>query len=60
MVEHKDYKLKPCPFCGGIAQENSNGGCNSFTVFCRECGAKIVDHYGTNNSEVIKQWNRRT
>lgn len=54
-------ELKPCPFCGGIPQTSSDGGCKNFVVFCSTCPAKVVIYKWGEESqqESIKAWNTR-
>ena len=57
-----EYKLKPCPFCGGKAKfvyEMPQG-----TMVCQKCGARVAifsDAYeqGDCKDKAIEAWNRR-
>ena len=52
-------KLKPCPFCGGLAWVQH---CfyQTAEVVCVNCGAKGTACCGENNEErAIEAWNRR-
>lgn len=54
-----EYKIKPCPFCGGEAEFES---CiTEVLVKCPKCRAKIIIKYETRQSihSVISAWNRR-
>lgn len=53
--EEPTSELKPCPFCGGEARTEEDGG--QFRVECRECGC---DQYGEFEPDAIAAWNRRT
>lgn len=53
-------KLKPCPFCGGVAKLQSDTWPRF--VFCTSCFARTVNcpGFGDNGSEqAIERWNRR-
>ena len=59
-------KLKPCPFCGGVAflgidYENSEitTMLHDFTYYikCQACGAVIYGGYG--RADIANKWNRR-
>ena len=54
----KDTGLKPCPFCGGEAEEWKDSWM-AFTmrVGCRRCGISFEQRYNDNH---IKMWNRRS
>lgn len=47
-------KLKPCPFCGGLAREEPArgvfGGYRIYHVYCISCGSSSPD---------VKTWNKR-
>lgn len=58
-----EFKLKPCPFCGGEAEIYVNGG---VTVRCKNCYCgttfKEDDYPRMSKSAVersIEEWNRR-
>lgn len=48
----ENEKLKPCPFCGGIATLNYSSGnenwSQSWSVYCGNCGAKTKGAFGSN------------
>ena len=50
-------KLKPCPFCGGLAEYISEFSTEA--VFCSVCPAAIED-YSCDKNELIEAWNKRT
>lgn len=67
-------KLKPCPFCGGVADygiqdcvgmSGHGESSDEVLIMCRQCNAKQSDYYysGAKHVEraraVIKRWNRR-
>ena len=61
-----DTKLKPCPFCGGVAKlyrEQSVGGLNGSIVRCEKCGAKAtwkqMSYTYACDHEASEAWNRR-
>ena len=49
--------LKPCPFCGGIAETNVYGATGEWTVKC-PCGAEMNRLVYT-EAEAIEAWNTR-
>ena len=56
--------LKPCPFCGGKAEQRKTNlfdamvGCPpEYTILCKKCGASIEG--GKPLEKAIKAWNRR-
>ena len=59
-------ELKPCPFCGGEAQRDSNNAHNGdrmdewewFSVYCPNCFCAQTPQYKT-PAEAIAAWNRR-
>lgn len=59
-------ELKPCPFCGGEAQRDSNNAHNGdrmddwewFAVYCPNCGCAHTPPFKT-TYEAIAAWNRR-
>lgn len=65
MKEADDYKLKPCPFCGGTAEVGyAINDYNRYGVYCKNCGAtvEVKDWKGMEDTEenAIKVWNQRT
>lgn len=54
-----DYKLKPCPFCGGKALGPTDAWPHMVT--CEDCGAGVkgFQYAGTGAWEAIQKWNRR-
>ena len=52
-----EIKLKPCPFCGGIAKITQFYPSRNYTVQCSVCGAATL-HY-TNEVDSVRVWNRR-
>lgn len=55
-----EFKLKPCPFCGGTAGTIGDSVVEedpAFWVRCWECGAE-TSVYNT-KEEAIEAWNRR-
>ena len=69
----KEYKLKPCPFCGGEAKIGHSTETTGITypvtydysyVECIECGSKthkvIVSAEHCSNDLAVEAWNRRT
>lgn len=57
------YKLKPCPFCGGKAEFQTNDWVNVCWVECKNCKAKIpavpssCDY--TAKERAMENWNIR-
>jgi Lar family restriction alleviation protein len=64
--------LKPCPFCGGVANNTirfhsheDDQRFDEVMIYCIQCGAtqSDIDHEGADHveraREVIKRWNRR-
>lgn len=51
-----NYKLKPCPFCGGTPIVS---GCNYtlWIVVCKECNISIG--YKETKEKAIDAWNKR-
>lgn len=49
--------LKPCPFCGGEAEEGTEWGL--FVVRCKKCLAKCEGGDFDLMEEVVSAWNRR-
>ena len=61
-------KLKPCPFCGGVAilcdhkfydDKTKNFSNHTYGVKCIKCNAHGWQFYDTKN-DAINEWNRRT
>ena len=51
-------KLKPCPFCGGLAKITGSQYCTDMRwVICKDCHASttVLD----SEEEAIEAWNRR-
>lgn len=66
------YKLKPCPFCGGHAELDSNASFREFvsgkisrsvTVYCESCTAEITvcvpDVPDIQPEQLADMWNQR-
>ena len=52
-------KLKPCPFCGGMAKiHNYRDYRNYYTVECCDCGIFVSDNY-SREEDAVKGWNIR-
>ena len=55
------YRLKPCPFCGGVVYRKIGlMGINFFR--CRACGATMSfdsDYYNTHKNEAVEAYNKR-
>ena len=64
---NKIYSLKPCPFCGGEAEIDTETvremGCHwdSYFVICSKCEARSVgiDERFEEMDKIIEDWNRR-
>ena len=59
LEETADHKFKPCPFCGGVAEEHQTSDHNDDTVIeCQNdtCGARI---HLENAILARRSWNRR-
>ena len=63
-----EIKLKPCPFCGGVAQlnyERITGENKGFwaQVICKKChgrsGGTWVGSYSAAERKEVNTWNRR-
>lgn len=52
-----NYKLKPCPFCGGEAEFFEDEFFCRYSVVCTECSAG-TNTYGVER-DAIDAWNRR-
>ena len=52
-------ELKPCPFCGGEVLLEWDYYCDTYIVYCRDCGCYVRQHY-TVKDEAIEAWNRRS
>lgn len=58
MNDQIKQKLKPCPFCGGIAIVDMDEDWYwEWKVFCPKCGCDIG--YFKTKEEAIKAWNKR-
>ena len=57
----KNFKLKPCPFCGGEASVWSIGGSEFYCIECdnEECGCVYGENMQLSFEEVIEEWNKR-
>lgn len=54
----REYKLKPCPFCGGEAEINMIYG--TYFVGCSNCHAGIIPIYEEMSlDKKVEEWNRR-
>lgn len=56
-------ELKPCPFCGGIA-EIKQKGINGLEIKCSDCIAKMTQKVIYKSlewlkEEMVKDWNNR-
>ncbi len=55
-----EYDLKPCPFCGGVAEAKSyhaNYDDKISKIVCTECGVETALYEFL--SRAIEAWNRR-
>lgn len=54
-------KLKPCPFCGGLALMTHDEEDPKFDteIYCINCGASIREIGEGNKKKAIAKWNRR-
>ena len=52
-------KLKPCPFCGGKAEINTNENRSMLHVACSLCLVRTDDYYSEYRDYAIQDWNRR-
>lgn len=53
-----DKKLKPCPFCGGIAHfYDDPDGSDNYYVGCEDCECDTI---WTSPAALLKIWNKRT
>lgn len=72
MKENEEYKLKPCPFCGGEAvlkesrQPDGNCSYKCAIIKCQSCGCNtgyytIDGYYGatTTIQDTVNAWNKR-
>ena len=74
MMKNGSYKLKPCPFCGGDAEFDSQtffegldteNGRACIGVKCKACNVVLTDHtsdehdYFVRTFIVAEKWNRR-
>lgn len=61
----ENIELKPCPFCGGMADFEKDYFCTKsyFWVKCTECGARIASVeeslYYCAKDKAIELWNKR-
>lgn len=55
--ESDKEQLKPCPFCGGMA-EMLNYSENEWLVHCTVCQG-MVERWRETEQEAIEQWNSR-
>ena len=49
--------LKPCPFCGGIAELIENVDEDYFFVWCQTCEAETLGC--EKKDDAVRAWNRR-
>ena len=73
-MQNGDYKLKPCPFCGGepvlydretfeMLDEKNGSAC--ITIECNECKMEMYEHthdehnYYVRLFMLVDKWNRR-
>ena len=56
-MKKKTPELKPCPFCGGKAEYESEEGCH--WVGCTECETYATTTHAS-RAEAARVWNRRT
>lgn len=52
-----NYKLKPCPFCGGKAEFFEDEFFCRYSVVCTECGARTYTYCV--ERDAIEAWNGR-
>ena len=52
-------KLKPCPFCGGMATLEIDKEYEQSWVSCQNCGAETMLMYDDNGDVATEAWNRR-
>ena len=52
-----DTGIKPCPFCGGIAEMCTYGD-DEWLIYCKGCNAMVEIWFKT-EAEAIEAWNRR-
>ena len=50
-MKDKDRELKPCPFCGGKAENEVDW------IFCKDCGVGYED---IDIKQAISAWNKRS
>ena len=54
------YELKPCPFCGGLAEREMLGTIDAYSdymvIACQVCPAKICE---SDEKSSVHAWNRR-
>lgn len=58
-MEASEARLKPCPFCGGEAEERRSGRGSEpkFEIVCTACGCKTFKTVASPSH--IRAWNRR-
>lgn len=60
-MKNSSAEMKPCPFCGGVAEvrDGTNSG-SAIHISCR-CGAQLFGgrfHFGSED-EAVAAWNKR-
>ena len=55
--EMRDFKLKPCPFCGGEAELIQSG--KKFSVRCKEISCENHTALFSHWTIPVGRWNRR-
>jgi len=59
-IHHEDIMLKPCPFCGGNAEEDNCDNGSGKWIQCEDCGAMIkVPYRVVSDDELKAMWNKR-
>lgn len=57
MQRHSKGELKPCPFCGGVAELDSMR-LDYFRIRCANCDAQTSFRHQTERT-AVNAWNRR-
>lgn len=55
-----ETKLKPCPFCGDIAELNYDVLANKWRIACSGCWAIMIDGMDEGEEALVDMWNTRT